>query len=591
MFKDNTGEIIYVGKALSLRNRVRSYFHQGRNLTRKGLAMVDQIDDVEYITTDSEVEALILESNLVKKHRPKYNVRLKDDKHYPYIKVTTSEEYPQVTIARSVENKTDRFFGPYTRSGAVSETLRVLRRIFPFRTCTNSKFGRVTRPCLDYHIKRCLGPCHARCSPQEYQEITEGLIMFLEGKQEDLLKRMKERMSDAADNLRFEEAAELRDQIGAMGEVIARQKIISSRGDDSDILAVARHEDEACVQVFFLRGGKLFGRDQFFLEGSSDQTDGQVLTAFIKQHYDDAIFIPREILVQFPIEDHAVIEEWLSDKRGFRVTVHHPQRGEKRRLVEMVARNAALAVEENYLRKERQERRAQEGLEQLQEQLNLAEFPYRIECYDISNIQGTGAVGSMVVFEDGHPASDQYRKFQIRTVEGPNDFAMMQEVLYRRFKRAQSEGEHESSFGTTPQLVIVDGGKGQLSAAVEVLEHLGFSDVPLFGLAKREEEVFAPRRSDPVILPPDSPGLHLLQQIRDEAHRFAVTYHRKVRKRSTLQSVLDDIPGIGPKRRTALLRHFKSVDGIREKTVEELAAVPGMTRAAAASVHKHLRDH
>lgn len=597
IFRDAAAEVIYVGKAVSLRDRVRSYFRGGRHLTGKVLRLAAEIRDVEHIVTDTETEALILECNLIKRYRPRFNIRLRDDKSYPYLRVTTGETWPRVMIVRSMKNDGARYFGPYTQAGALQETLRVLRRVFPYRTCSDARFRQHRdRPCLHYFIKRCPGPCAGLVTPEAYAAEIGRLIAFLEGRQEGLLDGLRRRMEEAAERLEFERAAELRDRLRALEAVVEKQKIVSDRLGDQDVIAVARsggnsppeaEQETACAQVFFVREGKVVGREAVVLAETEGSSDAEVLAAFLKQYYAAAGFIPPEILLSGEPDDAPAIAAWLEQLRGGRVSLLVPRRGEKRRLLEMVRKNAALFMEEERLRRRREEEGPAAALNELREALGLPAVPRRIECYDISNIQGRQTVASMVVFVDGRPSKKDYRQFKVRTVSGPDDFASMREVLSRRFLRVQAEGDR--SFAERPDLVIIDGGRGQLGAARQAMAALGFSDIPAFGLAKENEWLFAEDRREPIILPRESPALLLVQRIRDEAHRFAVGYHRRLRSKHSLRSVLDEVPGIGPKRRQALLTRFRSLDNIRRATVEELAAVPGMTRAAAREVFEHLQ--
>ena len=617
LFKDGTGDVIYVGKAISLRDRVKSYFQSPKNLTAKTLAMVQQAQDVDYIVVESEVEALILESNLIKKHRPKYNVRLKDDKHYPYLRVTSEETWPRVVIARAIKQDGSRYFGPYTRSGAVSETMQLIRRIFPLRTCSNNVFRTVNRPCLNYHIQRCLGPCRDKVTPEEYGAMVKDICLFLEGRPEVLRESTRKRMKEASENLEFERAAKLRDQLKAIEEITQKQKIISSKAEDRDAAGVALAGQESVVVVLQVREGKMIGAEQLYMSGPASQTTEDVIAGFLTQYYPVAADLPDEILLPVEPEDGDVVAGWLGKLAKHRVRLRVPVRGKAKQLVEMATQNALLALEELKPKAERDRERATRGLEELAGVLGLGKPPARIECYDISNIQGTNATGSMVVFEDGFPKKDDYRRFKIRTVEGANDFAMMAEVIGRRFKRAakaQKDAESadrdsagrrptpedlaaqdsaaqgaaaQDSFAKIPDLVVVDGGKGQLSSAIGALSGAGVA-VPAIGLAKKEEEVFTPGSSDPLQIPKDSDGLMLLRRIRDEAHRFAVGYHRKIRSSETKRSILDEIPGIGPKRRVALLKAFGSIRAISEASVQDLARVKGMNEPAARRVLAHL---
>lgn len=593
LMRDAAAEIIYVGKAASLKSRVRSYFGHKHLEYPKVQAMVSRVADVEWIITDSEVEALILECNLIKKHRPKYNIRLADDKHYPYLKLTVNEDYPRILVTRAIKKDGARYFGPYTRAGAMNDTVKLLRKIFPLRTCSNETLARQTRPCLNAHIKRCLAPCAGQVTPASYNEITREVILFLEGKQEDLAKVLEERMQAASASLEFEKAAELRDQLQAIREVMARQKIISPNLENQDVIAMARGQGESCAQVFYIREGKLNGQEHFFLEGTDELSRQEIMTAFVKQYYSGAVEFPREVLLQEEVEDREVIEQWLTAQKGRKVSLRTPHRGEKLKLVEMAAKNALMHLEEEELARRKKSMLTKEAVLELQRELGLARAPFRIECYDISNIQGTNAVGSMVVFENGEPKSSDYRRFQIKTVQGPNDFASLQEVLGRRFKRAMAAAEEDEAktagkFASLPDLVIIDGGKGQLSAAREIMRQLGVASIPTYGLAKEEELLFTEGVQEPIMLPRNSPALYLVQRIRDEAHRFAVSYHRQLRGKRALRSVLDEIPGIGPTRKKALLKHFGALQKIKAASLEELLQVKGMNKTAAAAVLEHL---
>lgn len=597
LMKDGDGQVIYVGKAISLRNRARSYFQSPTNLPPKTQALVAQIRDIDYITTDSEVEALILEAALIKRYLPKYNVRIRDDKQYPYVRIDLNGPFARPTIVRQVKKDGARYFGPYTRPSAVYEALKLARRLFPFRSCRDVT-GKV-RPCLNFHIQRCLAPCVGKVSQEDYRRLIDRLVLFLEGRTEVLVPDLEREMNAAAENLEFEKAARWRDQIQAISQAVERQKVFSNDLADQDVVGYFRSGDEATVQVFFFRDGRLEGRESLVISGFSDLSDAEFIGQFLEQYYAEAEFLPRQILLPESPEGEQTISRWLSQRRGHRVYLLVPRRGEKKRLVEMVTQNARLAQLEREASHVRQEGSAEAALDELAQALDLPEPPRRIECYDISNIQGTEAVGSMVVFEDGVPARDQYRRFKIRSVIGPNDFAMMQELLYRRFRRGLEEraritergglGREESSFERFPDLLIIDGGKGQLSAGREVLRELGLEHLATAGLAKREEHLFIEGHSDPIILPRDSDGLYLVQRIRDEAHRFAISYHRQLRSKRATRTKLDEIAGIGPKRRTALLRRFGSVKKLREATVEEIAAVEGMNRAIAEQVYEFLR--
>jgi excinuclease ABC subunit C len=591
LMRDAAGTVIYVGKAASLKNRVRSYFRSLKNQPPKVHSLVKNIEDFEYIVTDTEVEALILEYNLIKKYDPKYNVVFRDDKSYPYLKITLNEEFPRVEVTRNMRKDGSKYFGPYTSVGALNETVRLLRRLFPLRTCRQASFEQRKRACLNAHIKRCTAPCVGNISREEYGKMVREVVLFMEGKQDALLRRLQERMEKYAKDLDFENAAQIRDQIKAVEAVLEKQKIVSPGGEDQDVIAMARGSNEVCIQVFYVRKGKLIGREHFFLERTDDLSRGEVMTAFLKQYYNRAAEIPPVVLLGDAAEDQALIEEWLTQVKGRKVVLHVPRRGEKLKLVEMVAANALVELQEHEEDRRKKAMSAEQALLELQEYLDLEVLPRRIECYDISNISGTDSVGSMVVFENGSPKHSDYRRFKIGTVTGPDDFASLQEVLRRRFKRkkeSQGEGGRDNSFGKTPDLLIIDGGKGQLGAVREVLMELGTGDIPTFGLAKKEEELFVEGRQEPIILPRGSQALFLLQRIRDEAHRFAVSYHRRLRDKKVQSSILDEVPGIGPKRKRSLLRKFGSVKAIRRAAVEELAEVEGMTLSAAQKLHEYL---
>lgn len=599
IYKDADGQVIYVGKAVSLKNRVRSYFQAGAKQVPKVKAMLRRAADLEYIVTDSEMEALILENNLIKEHRPKYNVLLKDDKTYPYIKVTVQERFPRVHITRRVVKDGARYFGPFTYVGAVNETLRLLKKIFPLRTCKQREPAPRDRPCLNYHIRRCLGPCCNLVEPAAYRETANEVVLFLEGRQEVLMKRLRQRMEQAAENLEFEKAAELRDQLLAVEKVVERQKVVSTDLVDQDVIAMARGFDEACLTVFFIRGGKLIGREHYFLEGTDTLERGEVMATFVQQFYNQTEFVPAEILLSEEIADAQLIAAWLDELRGSKVNIKIPKRGDKHKLVEMAAQNALLSLEQSQLERQAGREAVDGALAELMAALGLEQPPRRLECYDISNIQGTETVASMVVFEDGRPAKDQYRRFKIRTVEGPNDFASMKETLNRRLSRAKEEqaqveaGElaaNRAKFTRLPDVIIIDGGKGQLSAAREAMLEQGFAYIPTFGLAKEEELLFAPGRPDPIRLPRESRGLQMLQRLRDEAHRFAITYHRKLRTQRNLKSVLDEIEGIGAVRRRELYKAYKNLEAIKQASVEDLAKVPGMNTKAAEAVYRYFRE-
>ncbi len=625
LMKDAQGTILYVGKAISLFNRVRSYFQESSVLSPKNRSMVAKVEDIEFLVVKNEVEALVLESNYIKQYRPKYNVLLRDDKSYPYIKVSLTEDFPRVYRVRSFQRDGNRYFGPYTNSGAVDSTLDLLNKLFAFRTCrydasawapprsgeppSGWKQKLLPRPCTQYYIHRCIAPCVAYATREEYDTVIQQVILFLEGKHDEVVKTLQEQMQTAAENLNFEEAARIRDRIKAVERILEKQRIIHTEGqDDQDVIALASSEDETSALVFFFRNGKLVGREFFILQGTRDSSSGEVMSSFIQQFYESSPHIPAEVIVEAEPDDRVVVQSWLKEKRGGAVSISVPKRGEKVRLIEMVKQNAQEVLEQQRIKWLTDSQKTQLALEELQEALNLAAPPQRIECYDISNTQGTNSVGAMVVFEAGRPKSSEYRRFKIKTVEGPNDFASHQEMLRRRFRRQSSnnsesndpleENEGENTLQmeqevplqhewAIPDLIIIDGGKGQLSAAMEVLQELHI-DIPTVGLAKENEEIFIPGSPDPIILPRSSQGLYMVQRIRDEAHRFGITYHRKLRSDRTFKSVLDEIPGIGPKRKQALMKHYGSVRAISAASIDDLAALNGMTRDAAEKVKEYI---
>jgi len=595
LMKDERGKIIYVGKASNLRSRVRSYFHASAKYSPRAQRLAKVIRDLEFIVTDSEVEALILENTLIKRHQPRYNVRLKDDKRYPYVKISLQERFPRIFSTRRMTQDGARYFGPYTSVQALHQTLDLLRKIFPYRTCTRQITGDDPRPCLYYFIDRCAGPCIGAISQEEYRTIIKQVCLFLEGKAEPIVADLKSGMQAAAEELEFETAARLRDQFQAIARVMERQKVVLPTGGDQDVVALARSDGDACVQVFFIRQGKLIGREYFLLEGTEEQGEREVVTSFVKQFYDKAAYVPSEILLPYEVEEAAIIERWLRDKRGTKAALKVPRRGTKRELVEMAAENAIETLA--HLRSQwlMEEGKSVEALSQLQEALGLPQPPTRIEGYDVSTIQGAQTTGSMVVFVKGAPRKSDYRRFRIRSVKGVDDYAALQEVLERRFKRvaieeelAEQPGRKKDSWSLLPDLILIDGGKGQLSAAQEVLAKYGLDHVAVVSLAKRKEELFVAEQSEPIVLERGSPALFLVQRVRDEAHRFAVSYHRQLRQKRGLASTLEEIPDIGPRRRQALLKAFGSLEAIRQASIHELAAVPGMTQRAAEQVKANL---
>ncbi len=595
LWKDAVGAILYVGKARSLRQRVRSYLQPFDRLDAKVRALMRKVADVEVIVTDTEVEALILEATLVKRHQPKYNIQLKDDKAFPYLRISWEESFPRLLLARRPSVEGSRYFGPYPRVGAVHETIRLLRRVFPIRNCTNQKFKNAARPCLEYHIGRCQAPCQALVDPDAYRRNVRRMERVLEGRSDEVVSDLTRQLTAAAAALEFERAAELRDQVRALTVLQEQQKVAGGAGRELDAVAWAAAGNGAEVQVFMVRDGRLQGREGFQLEGLEGLADGsesELSRAFLTQYYERAQRVPREILVPVAPSDAPLLEEWLTARRGQRVHIRVPERGEKRRLLEMVGENAVWARDEALRRQAVGERDRGQALLQIQHSLGLLRLPTRMECYDISNTQGTESVASMVVFVNGAPDKSQYRRFRIRTVVGANDFASMAEVLTRRFEHQAlaeaSDDPQVKRFAAWPDLVVVDGGKGQLSSAVAALQRMQV-DVPIFGLAKQHEWLYAPESPDPIVLDMNSAGLKLLRHLRDEAHRFAITFHRQLRTKRNLRSLLDDVPGIGPTRKRQLLKAYATVDAMAAADVADLAQVPGMTVAAAESLKEHFR--
>ena len=576
LMKDARGKIIYVGKAIVLKNRVRQYFQSSRNQAPKVRAMVSHVADFETIMTANEVESLILEANLIKKHRPRYNIRLKDDKSYPYVKVTVQEEYPRVFITRRVLRDGARYFGPYTNVTALRDSLKLLKRLFPLRTCRTMP----DRPCLEYHIKRCLAPCVGKVTEEDYRAMIRAVLLFLEGRTDDVERELEHRMNLAAEAYHFETAARLRDQLSAVRKAAERQNIVTGAGDQ-DALGMARSAAGVCVQIFFIRGGKMIGREHFLLRGSEEESDADILRAFLEQYYNQATFVPREVLLPHEIDAAAreIIERWLAEKKGGgKVALLTPQRGTKRDIVTMATGNAEKFLADEETRRSLADEATLGAVEELGRYLGLKKPPRRMECFDISHNQGQETVASMVVFEDGMPKKSDYRRFKIRSAEGkPDDFLSMREVTTRRYVGLPAD--------ELPDLIIIDGGKGQLSSALEIIRNeAGHKDVPVVGLAKQFELIFTEGNSEPVELPRRSQSLYLVQRIRDEAHRFAITFHRKLRGKRNLVSVLDHIVGVGPKRRQSLWTHFGTLDKIKAASVDELAAAPGMNRPAAEAI-------
>ncbi len=590
MMRSASGEVLYVGKAVNLRQRVRSYWSAAGQRVPKIRHLTAQVETIEVWTTDSELEALLLENNLIKEHRPRYNVRLKDDKRYPYIRVTWHEPYPKVMMTRQMVRDGSRYFGPFTSVWSVRETLDLLRRQFPYLTCNRTITGQDERACLYYHIRLCAAPCIGAVTKEEYRAIIQGLMAFLDGHHQELLDRLRREMEEAAERLEFERAAVLRDRIAALERVVEHQKIVDVGGGDRDVIAFARDRDNACVQVFFIRGGRLIGRESFWLDNAGDEDEAHVMAAFIKQFYGESVSVPSEILLPRDLDEALIIKQWLGQRRGADVVLRVPREGPEKELVEMATRNALEALAHLKAHWASQEHRHTAAIEALQQVLGLPHPPLRVECYDVSHTQGTHVVGSMVVLEKGVPRKGHYRRFCVRQARN-DDVASLQEIVRRRLNNWQEARQQpgKNPWGLLPDLMVVDGGRGQLNAVLAVLAEFELEDVvPVVALAKREEELHVPGRAEPIRLERSSPALHLLQRARDEAHRFALSYQRRLRERQALRSSLDEIPGIGPKRRRRLLRHFGSVEGIRRASEEELAAIPGMTRKLAQRVKEHL---
>lgn len=578
LMHDASGKVIYVGKAVVLKNRVRSYFRNLASHTPKVKAMVAKIAEIETIVTSSEVEALILECNLIKKYRPRYNISLKDDKTYPYLKVTMQEDFPRLYVTRRQLRDGARYYGPYADAGAMHATVKLLRSMFPLRTCRKMN---PDRPCLNYHIKRCLAPCAGYISKADYHKMIKSICMVLDGRTTELERDLKQQMQEAADNYAFEEAARLRDQLQAVARLNEAQKAVTNNGGDMDIFGLGQDMTGLCVQLFFVRKGKLIGRDNFFLPDGGD-TPQEVMTAFVKQYYNEATFIPKEVVLPYlPEEDEKqLIETWLADKAQRRVELLLPQRGVKKDLLKLANENAVKLLNERLRKGSLSLKNDLQAAEELQQALGLEHPLERMDCFDISHTQGSETVASMVVFRNGTSSKKDYRRYKIVSAEGkPDDFKSMQEVVYRRYR----------DYEDLPSLVVIDGGKGQLSSALEVIRGLGLDDLPVVGLAKREEEIFKPHQSESIMLDREGAALHLIQRIRDEAHRFAITYHRKLRGKRNLVSVLDHVEGIGHKRRQELWKAFKTLDAMRAASVEELAAVEGMNHAAAQTLYDFFR--
>lgn len=597
LMHNHRDEIIYVGKAVSLKNRVRQYFQSSRNKTAKIQQMVSHIAWFEYILTDSELEALVLECNLIKEHRPRYNTMLKDDKTYPYIKATVWEDFPRLLFSRDMKKDgRSRYFGPYTSAGAVKDSLELIHKLYRIRTCSRSlpKDTGKERPCLNYHIHQCDAPCQGYISKEEYQESFKEAMDFLGGHYEPLLKSLEDKMYDASEKMEFEKAIEYRELLNSVKQIAQKQKITSSGREDRDIVAMARDMEDVVVQVFFIREGKMIGRDHFHIQAGMAESRGEILDGFVKQFYVGTPFIPREVWLQYPIEEEEIICQWLSQKKGQKVKIVVPKKGEKERLVELAARNADLILTQDREKVKREELRTIGAIDQVGQWIGIGGIR-RVEAYDISNTSGVESVGSMVVYEDGKPKRSDYRKFKIRTVQGPNDYASMEEVLTRRFshgiqesKDLQEEGKDISygSFTRFPDLIMMDGGRGQVNIALSVLERLGLS-IPVCGMVKDDNHRTRGLYYNNVEIPIDrhSEGFRLITRIQDEAHRFAIEYHRSLRGKDQVKSILDDIEGIGPARRKALMRYFKDIDAIRHASAEDLEQVPQMNRKAAEAVY------
>ena len=601
LMHDADDTIIYVGKAISLKNRVRQYFQTSRNKGPKIERMVTHIARFEYIVTDSELEALVLECNLIKEHRPKYNTMLKDDKAYPYIKVTVNEDFPRILFSHQMKKDKAKYFGPYTSAGAVKDTIELLRKLYDIRSCNKSlpkEIGK-DRPCLYYHIHQCKAPCQGYISKEEYGEQIKKAISFLNGNYNDMIKELTGKMTEAAEEMRFEQAAEYRDLIDSVRRIGERQKITNSNGEDKDVIALAMDKEDAVAQVFFIRNGKLIGREHYYLRIGEEEQKSEVLLTFMKQFYSGTPFIPREIMIPCEIEDQSVLEEWLGKRKGQKVHIKVPKKGTREKLVELATQNAEIVLRQDKDRIKREEGRTIGAMKEIAGWLDLPDL-VRVEAYDISNISGFESVGSMAVFERGKPKRSDYRKFRIRTVQGPNDYASMREVLLRRFshgleetKKLQAEGGDLAmgSFTRFPDLLMMDGGRGQVNIALEVLRELQL-EIPVCGMVKDDNHRTRGLYYQNVEIPIDrhSEGFQLITRIQDEAHRFAIEYHRSLRGKEQVRSVLDDIKGIGPARRKSLMRTFKTIEAVREASVEELEAAPQMNRAAAEAVYIFFRD-
>lgn len=599
IMKNADKQVIYVGKAVVLKNRVRQYFQSSANHSEKVKAMVAKIVEFEYIVTDTEMEALILENNLIKKYKPKFNILLKDDKTYPYIKVTMQEEYPRVIMTRRIEKDGAKYFGPYSNSTAVRETLHLIKKIFPIKTCTKvfpRDVGK-SRPCLNYHIYQCLGPCQGDVNKEEYRALMKDICSFLNGYQDEIMNRLEKQMLEAAESMNFEKAASLRDKMNSLKHIAEKQKIVSASLEDQDVIALAKGTNDTCGQIFFVRAGKVVGREHFILDGTGETEDGEIMYSFVQQYYASAAMIPEEILLQYDIPDMELVQQWLREKRGGRVNIRVPKRGEKLQMIHMVEENARIQLERFNERNALQDSTIRSNLKQLMEMLLLTQLPMRIEAYDISNTGSTEMVASMVVFESGKPATREYRRFKIKSVDVQNDYGSMQEVLYRRFRHAEKEKmegtpAHAAKFATLPDLILVDGGSSHVNAAKEVMKTLHIN-IPVFGMVKDDRHRTRGLASgqDVIELAGNIEMLRFITAIQDEAHRFALEYNKKLRSNRYATSALDEIPGIGAARKKVLIRHFGSVAKIRSAGIDDLMAIEGISRSIAENIYNHFHEY
>jgi excinuclease ABC subunit C len=584
LFKDSLGKVIYAGKATNLHQRVNSYFGPSTKLTPKLIKLIANIDNLEFMITYSEQEALILECNLIKKYRPRYNVRLKDDKTFPYLKIDLHNDWPGVYVTRHLKKDGSKYFGPFVSAGSLRKTLKLIKRIFPFRCCSKAITGTDTRPCLNYHIHRCLGPCTGAVGEKEYAEIIKQVILFLEGKQEMVVRELKNQMKQTSKQLQFEKSALLRDQITALENIIEGQRIAVTVRGTMDAIGMVQKNDLAYVEVFFIRKNKLMGRDYIVIEGTQDESHQQIMNNFVKQYYASASFIPPTILLQHSVEEHTIITEWLEKIRGSSVRLIVPKMGAKKELIDIVVENARQGLE-IYQAKQPSVIEFETALTELKQRLNLPVVPLRIEGYDISNTGGNLSVGSMVVFEKAMPKKVLYRRFKIKTISQIDDYSMIQEVLRRRFHNYLGKKE---KWAIVPDLILIDGGKGHLNAALQIMKEMNLDSLPIASIAKENEDIFIPAQVKPVDIPKNSMALHVLQRVRDESHRFALRYHQKLRSKKSVASVLDSIPGIGPKRKKALIQRFGSMQGIKEATKEDLLSIKGVTNKLAATIKEYL---